>query len=96
MWIEEPFLWPHPWFLDGVILGIMGIQLPVMRQISQALRTGEAGPLMDLKTAEEPEFPQKLEGMKVDGSVYSDGTIVGELTLSRRRPPELGMEEVLL
>ncbi|MEE8186726.1 MAG: hypothetical protein V3T99_03575 [Nitrososphaerales archaeon] len=83
-------------FWDGMVLGIMGIGLPVMNQIAEALRTGESAALLDIEAMEEPEFPQKVEDVKADGSVFSDGTIVGELTFRTWRPAEWRLEEVLL
>jgi len=81
-------------------VGIMGTKLSVMRQISESLRTGAEEPLMRLEIPGElvePEWPTQLEdGIKVDGSLFSDGTLLGELTFQRGRFPRLEVEEIPL
>jgi hypothetical protein len=44
----------------------------------------------------EPEWPVQLENVKVDGSLFSDGTLLGELTVQRRMFPQLESEEIPL
>ena len=99
-WEFMEFFEPYPWFRGGMTVGIMGTKLSVMRQISESLRTGAEEPMMRLEIPGElvePEWPTQLEdGIKVDGSLFSDGTLLGELTFQRGRFPRLEVEEIPL
>lgn len=90
----------HPWSSRGITFGIMGIKLSTMHRISESLRSGQEEPMVRLEIAREgpePEWPVFLENdVKVDGSIFLDGTLLGELTIPRGRFPRLGVEEILL
>ena len=93
-------LWLYPRFSEGITIGIMGIELSTMHRISESLRSDQEEPMMRLVISREwpePEWPIFLENeVKVDGSLFSDGTLLGELTIPRGRVPRLGVEEILL
>ena len=90
----------YPWSSRGITFGIMGIKLSTMRRISESLRPGQEEPMMRLEISregQEPEWPVFLENdVKVDGSLFLDGTLLGELTIPRGRVPGLGVEEIFL
>ena len=90
----------YPWSSRGITFGIMGIKLSTMHRISESLRSGQEEPMVRLEIAREgpePEWPVFLENdVKVDGSIFLDGTLLGELTIPRGRFPRLGVEEILL
>jgi hypothetical protein len=90
----------YPWSSRGITFGIMGIKLSTMHRISESLRPGQEEPMMRLEISrewQEPEWPVLLENdVKVDGSIFSDGTLLGELTIPRGRVQGLGVEEILL
>lgn len=90
----------YPWSPRGITFGIMGIKLSTMHRISESLRSGQEEPMMRLEISrewQEPEWPVFLENdVKMDGSLFSDGTLLGELTVPGGSVPELGVEEILL
>ena len=87
-------------FPRGITFGIMGIKLSTMHQISESLRSDQEEPLMRLEIPRERpelEWPVMLENeAKLDGSLFSDGTFLGELTIAGGSLARFGVEEILL
>lgn len=77
-------LWPFPWFRDGIDIELVGLDLQVLSALSSATRSAGASELMALKPSERRDTPADLDGGTFYGSVFSDGSLLGELRL---RPP---------
>lgn len=82
---EWPF-GPFPWFRDGIDIELVGLDLEVLRALSSAKQSVDASELMALEPSERRDTAADLGGGTFYGSVFSDGSLLGELRL--RRPSE--------
>ncbi|WP_152505132.1 MULTISPECIES: hypothetical protein [Stappiaceae] len=82
---DWPF-WPFPWFRDGIDIELVGLDLKVLRALSSAVQPAGASELMALEPSERRDTPADLDGGTFYGSVFSDGSLMGELRL--RHPGE--------
>lgn len=82
---DWPF-WPFPWFLDGIDIELVGLDLKVLHALSSAMQLAGASELMALEPSERRDEPADLGVGTFYGSVFSDGSLLGELRL--RRPGE--------
>jgi len=82
---DWPF-WPFPWFRHGVDIELVGLDLKVLHALSSATQSADVSELMALEPSERREAPADLGGGTFYGSVFSDGSLLGELRL--RRPGE--------
>ncbi|ABS65933.1 hypothetical protein Xaut_0681 [Xanthobacter versatilis] len=78
--------WPFLWFRDGIDIELVGLDLKVLRALSSATQPAGASELMALEPSERRDTPADLDGATFYGSVFSDGSLLGELRL--RRPDE--------
>jgi len=78
--------WPFSWFRDGIDIELVGLDLKVLRALSSATQSVDASELLALEPSERRETPADLDGGTFYGSVFSDGSLLGELRL--RRPGE--------
>lgn len=83
---DWPF-WPFPWFRDGVDIELVGLDLKVMHALSSATQSADVSELMALEPSERRDVPADLGGGTFYGSVFSDGSLLGELRLRRPREP---------
>jgi hypothetical protein len=97
LWRDWPF-WPFPWLRDGIDIELVGLDLKVLRALSSVSPSVDASELMALEPSERRDTPADLDGGTFYGSVFSDGSLLGELRL--RRPgepfPDLEWTEVEL
>ncbi|WP_286880228.1 hypothetical protein [Sphingomonas sp.] len=82
---DWPF-WPFPWSRDGFDIEIVGLDLKVLHALSSVTQLAGASELMALEPSEGRDGPAELDGGTFYGSVFSDGSLLGELRL--RRPGE--------
>lgn len=85
IWRGWPF-WPFPWLRDGIDIELVGLDLKVLRALRSATPSVEASELMALEPSDRRDTPADLGGGTFYGSVFSDGSLLGELRL--RRPGE--------
>lgn len=78
--------WPFLWFRDGIDIELVGLDLKVLHALSSATQPGATSALMALEPTEWRDTPADLGGGTFYGSVFSDGSLLGELRL--RRPGE--------
>jgi hypothetical protein len=78
--------WPFPWFRDGIDIELVGLDLKVLHALSSATQPADASELMRLEPAERRDAPADPGDGIFYGSVFSDGSLLGELRL--RRPWE--------
>ncbi|TPI12224.1 hypothetical protein FJW06_17650 [Mesorhizobium sp. B4-1-3] len=83
---DWPF-WPFPWLRDGIDIELVGLDLKVLRALSSATLSVDASELMALEPSERRDTPADLDGGTFYGSVFSDGSLLGELRLRRRGEP---------
>lgn len=91
--------WPH-WFWgpfpDGVCVELVGLDLEVIRALGPASEQPAAVGLMSLEPYERHEIPGEVDGSRFYGSVFSDGSLLGELRIPRSHRPRLETIEVEL
>lgn len=90
-WRDWPF-WPFPWLRDGIDIELVGLDLKVLRALSSATQPAAASELMALEPSERRDTPTDLGGGTFYGSVFSDGSLLGELRLRRPGEPFLDFE----
>lgn len=82
---DWPF-WPFPWFRDGIDIELVGLDLEVLRVLGSVTQSVGVSELMGLEPSEWRDTPADLDGGTFYGSIFSDGSLLGELRL--RRPGE--------
>ena len=91
--------WPH-WFRspspDGVCVELVGLDLEVVRALGPASDQPAGAGLMSLEPYERREIPSEVDGGRFYGSVFSDGSLLGELRIPRPHRPRLESIEVEL
>jgi hypothetical protein len=80
-------LLPLPWLRDGVDIELVGLDLKVLNALSSATQSAAASELMALEPSEWRDTPADLDGGAFYGSVFSDGSLLGELRLQRPSQP---------
>ena len=93
--LDDLFFSPHS-FHGGLRLEIMGVEMPILASLSKYLLTGKSELLMHIETIIEKDLPQKVDEGKFRGSVFSDGTLFGEIQVSSPRFGGIAFEEVEL
>ena len=88
--------WPLHFFHEGMSLEIMGVEIETLNSLSKFLLTGNSEPLMHIEPISERDLPQKADEGKFFGSVYSDGTLFGELRVSSPKFGGITFEEIEL
>lgn len=76
--------WPFLLARNGIDIEIVGLDLTVVRALSLATGPAGASELMKLGPIEPRDMHVDLDGGTFYGSIFSDGTLLGELRL---RPP---------
>lgn len=79
--LSDPMFWLPNLLFDGVVLHVMGISTSVLKQLQDAVNKGKSGDLNALTLPSKlalPYYPQ-IKGWHIKGSVFSDGTFLGDL-----------------
>ena len=84
-WLIDPY---H----DEVSLGLIGLNLDVVRRLGPPLAKPEYEGLIDLPLELGPEHA--FDGGRFFGSVFSDGSLLGEVRISRPRFDSIGWQKV--
>ena len=90
-WRNWPF-WPSPSLRDGIDIELVGLDLKVLRALSSATLSVGAPELLALEPSERRDTSTDLAGGTFYGSVFSDGSLLGELRLRRPGEPFLDFE----
>lgn len=80
-------LWPFLWFRDGIDIELVGLDLKVLRALSLVTKPAGVSELMALEPTGPRDTPADLDGGTFYGSVFSDGSLLGELRLQRPTGP---------
>jgi len=89
--------WPY-WFLEpfaGVCLEVIGLDLDIVHALGGTSGQPAATGLMSLEP-QQREFPSEIDGGRFYGSVLSDGSLFGELRMSRHHRLRFDSEEIEL
>lgn len=78
-WPIGPFLWLR----DGIDIELVGLDLNVVRVLSSATQSDSISELMTLEPSERRDEPADLDGGTFYGSIFSDGSLSGQLRLRR-------------
>jgi len=80
---REWWLWPFREFPDGIDIELVGLDLEVLRAVSSATQSAGASELMTLEPSERLDAPIYRDGGAFYGSIFSDGSLLGELRQTR-------------
>jgi hypothetical protein len=83
---DWPFV-PFGWFQDGFSVELIGLDLEILRTLGIALGSSKISLLMELQPVERRDTPAELAEGAFSGSVFSDGSLLGELRFSRTDGP---------
>ena len=78
--IWEGLDWLFGILRDGVAIEIIGLDLDVVRKLEATFQDAEA--LMGIESREPRDIPVEFEGGEFHGSVFSDGSLFGEVRIS--------------
>jgi len=90
--------WRH-WFFDpsaGLSLEIVGLDLRAVRGFGPMLDQSAVGGVMSLEPNNRREIPREVDGGRFYGSVFSDGSLLGELRITRHHRQLFESTEVVL
>ena len=82
-WTFEPF----GFFRDGICIELIGLDLKILRDLGAALSTSITSALMGLTPAQRRDAPADMDAGAFYGSIFSDGSLLGELRFSRPSRP---------
>jgi len=87
-WPFGPFVWPR----DGIDVEVIGLDLKILHTLGIAINSLQEADLTALEPTERRDTPADLDGGTFYGSVFSDGSLLGELRLRRPGQPFLDFE----
>ncbi len=96
MMLEDWSFWPHHLFRRGFAVEIMGLELGVLRALAETTTTGNAERLMALEPIVERKSFLDTDAGSFAGSIFTDGSILGELQVARGSGPWFELNEVVL
>lgn len=74
-------------FRDGIDIELVGLDLMVLRAMSSVIQPDSISGMMALEPFERRDEPADLSGGTFYGSIFSDGSLLGELRLQRAGAP---------
>ncbi len=83
---DWPFI-PFGWLRRGIRVELIGLDLAVLRALGTSQNSSKTSSLMELKPNEMSDVPIESEGGAFYGSIFSDGTLLGELRQTRAKRP---------
>jgi hypothetical protein len=89
-WMSMPF----PWFRNGVDIELVGLDVEVLRTLSSAAQSANSSELMKLEPSERQDSPADVDGGRFYGSVLSDGSLLGALSVQRSSNPFQGFKSI--
>lgn len=84
----DPFIWLE----DGIDIELVGLDLKVLQTLGLAINSPHEADLTALEPIARRDSAADLDGGAFYGSVFSDGSLLGELRLGRPGRPFLGFE----
>lgn len=72
---------PFWWSKHGFDIEIIGLDLEVLKALGSATESSSTLELMSLKPLEQRDTPVDLDGIVFSGSIFSDGSLLGALTI---------------
>ena len=82
---------------DGISIELAGLDLDVVCALKNALQEPESSQaLMEIQPEERPLIPDESGSGEFHGSVFSDGSLIGEIGISDLKRFDLGKDEVAL
>ena len=82
-WPFDPFVWSE----GGIDIELVGLDLNVLQTLGLAINSPQEADLTALEPTERRDAPADLDGGTFYGSVFSDGSLLGELRLGRPGRP---------
>ena len=76
-------------FLDGISIVINGLDLEVVRILGETIRPKRSEDLAAIEPEDRSDVSREVEGGEFLGSVFSDGSRLGEVTIPRVRRPDI-------
>lgn len=80
--ITESMAWLLGLWRDGISMEIVGLDLGVMRALENAIQNPESQALMEIQPGERPDVPGEFDGGEFHGSIFPDGSMIGEIGIS--------------
>ena len=96
--VLDPDLWQWIWrcpawclapFLDSICIEIIGLDLEVVRTLGETIRRQRSADLMAIEPEDRSDVPSEFDGGEFLGSVFSDGSLLGEITIPRVGRPDI-------
>lgn len=85
--------WPFfPCLCEGGDVELVGLDLTVLRALSAAISSSDFSVLMALEPSGRRDTPADLDGGAFYGSIFTDGSLLGELKLRRPDKPAQALE----
>ena len=81
---------------DNIIMEIIGLNLSVVRIIQKAIQNPKSRVLMEIQSGERRDIPSEFSGGEFHGSIFSDGSLIGEIVTSRLKWRGIGKDKVTL
>jgi hypothetical protein len=94
--LEDWPFWLRPIFRRGFAVQIMGLELGVLRTLAETTTAGNWRRLMALEPVVERESFPDVDAGNFTGSIFRDGTMLGDLHVPSGSRPRLEVEEVTL
>lgn len=104
--LVDNFYWQHVWeipfhtilFPDEIGIGIIGLDLGIMKTLASIIKDqSQTDELMEIKPIDRNEFVSELKGgASFYGSVFSDGTLLGEIRIRPQQTPDFKKETLYL
>ena len=89
--------WPFGPFQEEVGIKFIGLDLIVVKAIGMTLQVqSQANGLMEIEPMDRRDDTGEIDGGAFYGSIFSDGSLLGEVRVSRRKWPKFGQIEVEL
>lgn len=88
-WIFEVPAWCLGPFLDGICIEIIGLDLEIVRTLGET-----SGDLMAIEPV--GDVRNEFDGGEFRGSVFSDGSLLGEIAIPRTGQPDIEWREIEL
>ena len=88
--------WTFGPFPEGISIELIGLDLEVVEALEMAIRGQLSEELMAIKPVDRRDVPREFDGGAFYGSVFSDGSLLGEITLPRASRSSIEGIEVAL
>ena len=87
--VRKEMFWPSNSWVDGVSVELIGLDLHVVRALQTTLQNRDSQALMNIELSEQSDIPDKFDGGEFHGSIFSDGSLIGEIII-----PPFGLSDI--